>query len=178
MLNKLQSHYCDCNLCKPCDTASFGPAGSCVFCKLGQPASCAAMIMILSILGCLSVQTAYIPLSTLALQKINLRNRLSAFRGDICHVSLSKFTCSVPSLRRNSLMPRFSTTENESTGGYAVLRDMLGSMPVLGGYSSFSELFAKFDKDMSGKISLQELQSTLTEMGAPLSKKQVRVSVI
>ena len=70
-------------------------------------------------------------------------------------------------------MPLLSTPNREASGGYVILRDLLGGMPVLGGYSSFSELFAKFDKDMSGKISLQELQSTLKEMGAPLTNQQV-----
>jgi hypothetical protein len=70
-------------------------------------------------------------------------------------------------------MPLLSTPNKESSGGYAVLRDVIGGMPVFGGYSSFSELFAKFDKDVSGKISLQELQSTLKEMGAPISNQQV-----
>ncbi len=60
------------------------------------------------------------------------------------------------------------------TKAYSQLRDMLGGMPVFGGYSSFSEVFAKFDKDMSGKISLEELQSTLKEMGLPLSTQQVK----
>lgn len=64
---------------------------------------------------------------------------------------------------------------------YGLLRDLLGGMPVFGGYSSFSEIFAKFDKDVSGKINLQELQSTLKEMGLPLSDEQagfLHISII
>ena len=50
------------------------------------------------------------------------------------------------------MMPLLSATPNkESLGGYAILRDVIGGMPVFGGYSSFSEVFAKFDKDLSGR---------------------------
>ncbi len=131
---------------------------------------------LIGLMGCMSFQTAHISQSSISLQNFDACRRFSALRVNQICVRQSKFTSSP---RRNSLSPLFSTPKKtESSGGYAILRDLLGGMPVLGGYSSFSELFAKFDKDVSGKISLQELQSTLKEMGAPLSNKQVNNSDI
>jgi Ca2+-binding EF-hand superfamily protein len=76
--------------------------------------------------------------------------------------------------KQANLVARNSKTENEVTG-YALLRDMLGGMPLEEGYDSFVQLFAKFDKDLSGKISLAEFKSTLQDMGVSLSEAQVLI---
>ena len=57
--------------------------------------------------------------------------------------------------------------------GYEAIRDILGGLPITGGYSSISDLFNKFDKNLSGKIDPVELQQTLREMGVALTDRQV-----
>jgi len=57
--------------------------------------------------------------------------------------------------------------------GYNVIRDILGGLPIMGGYTSISDLFNKFDKDLSGTIEAVELQQTLREMGVALTDQQV-----
>jgi hypothetical protein len=126
-------------------------------------------IFLVSLLGCMGFQTAVVIQSSLSVHKFNACRKFSAFRIDNSCAQSSP----VRFMRKNSLMPLLSTPNKESSGGYVILRDLLGGMPVLGGYSSFSELFAKFDKELSGKISLQELQSTLKEMGATITNQQV-----
>eukprot|EP00291_Cryptomonas_curvata_P020624 CAMPEP_0172162924 /NCGR_PEP_ID=MMETSP1050-20130122/6974_1 /TAXON_ID=233186 /ORGANISM="Cryptomonas curvata, Strain CCAP979/52" /LENGTH=169 /DNA_ID=CAMNT_0012833033 /DNA_START=46 /DNA_END=555 /DNA_ORIENTATION=- len=56
--------------------------------------------------------------------------------------------------------------------GYEAIRDILGGLPITGGYSSISDLFNKFDKNLSGKIDPVELQQTLREMGVALTDHQ------
>jgi hypothetical protein len=62
--------------------------------------------------------------------------------------------------------------------GYEAIRDILGGLPITGGYASISDLFNKFDKDLSGKIEPVELQQTLREMGVALTDSQVSISTI
>ena len=62
--------------------------------------------------------------------------------------------------------------------GYEAIRDILGGLPITGGYSSISELFNKFDKDLSGKIEPVELQQTLREMGVALTDNQVDIFLL
>ena len=59
--------------------------------------------------------------------------------------------------------------------GYEAIRDILGGLPITGGYASISDLFNKFDKDLSGKIEPIELQQTLREMGVALTNNQVNI---
>ncbi len=57
--------------------------------------------------------------------------------------------------------------------GYEAIRDILGGLPITGGYTSISDLFNKFDKDLSGTIEPVEFQQTMREMGVALTDNQV-----
>ena len=80
-------------------------------------------------------------------------------------------------LRRPALLQTYCTLKIQTplvkVEGYAAIRDILGGLPITGGYSSIFELFNKFDKDLSGKIEPVELQQTMREMGVALTDDQV-----
>ena len=62
--------------------------------------------------------------------------------------------------------------------GYAAIRDILGGLPMTGGYTTILELFNKFDKDLSGKIEPVELQQTMREMGVALTDDQACINFV
>jgi len=59
------------------------------------------------------------------------------------------------------------------TEGLKLLEDLLRTLPSTGGYSTFSELFDKYDLNKSGSIDAAELRTALCDMGAQLSEDQV-----
>ncbi|EKX38938.1 hypothetical protein GUITHDRAFT_154605 [Guillardia theta CCMP2712] len=69
-------------------------------------------------------------------------------------------------------MAHFTSDASRSNAGLMALKDILAGLPVTAGYTSWQELFSKFDIDKSGYLDGHELKSALRSLGGSVSDER------
>eukprot|EP00960_Hanusia_phi_P002757 81738-Hanusia_phi.AAC.1 len=70
-------------------------------------------------------------------------------------------------------MTHFTSDASRSNAGLMALKDILAGLPVTAGYTSWQELFSKFDIDKSGYLDGKELKNALRSLGGCVPDERV-----